>query len=169
MGGKQEKKETSKMGGAKTFKGNKSKKERRGWTLGGYFTVEASLVLPMVIGTVIFVICVLLFWYNRCLMDQDAAMLSVKVVQISGKSIQDREQALKEWRKEFMTDKHYGWDQEDPFLSQRLGRITIRQSGKLILGDFPWMAETVYENADIHPASFLRLCRRMNQDMEGQR
>ena len=44
-----------------------------------YFTVEASLVMPVVIGSVIFVICFLLYWYNRCLMEQDLSVMAVHI------------------------------------------------------------------------------------------
>ena len=36
-----------------------------------YFTVEAALVLPVVIGAILFVIYMMLFQYDRCLLEQD--------------------------------------------------------------------------------------------------
>ena len=51
-----------------------------------YFTVEASLVMPVVIGSVIFVICFLLYWYNRCLMEQDLSVMAVKASQSEAKT-----------------------------------------------------------------------------------
>ena len=46
-----------------------------------YFTVEAALILPLIIGTIVYIICFLLFWYNRCVMEQEIAVYAVKGAQ----------------------------------------------------------------------------------------
>lgn len=46
--------------------------------VGGYFSVEAALVLPAVLGVYLFLIAVLLVQYDRCLLEQDLASMLVK-------------------------------------------------------------------------------------------
>ena len=42
-----------------------------------YFTVEAALVLPLVISILIFVIYMLFYQYDRCLLEQDMGALAL--------------------------------------------------------------------------------------------
>lgn len=46
--------------------------------VGGYFSVEAALVLPAVLGVYLFLFAVLLVQYDRCLLEQDLASMLVK-------------------------------------------------------------------------------------------
>ena len=36
-----------------------------------YMTVEAALIIPIVMGSILFVVYMMLFQYNRCLLEQD--------------------------------------------------------------------------------------------------
>ena len=51
---------------------------------GGYFTVEAAIVLPVVLGVYVFLITVLLVQYDRCVLEQDMASMIVKVSNRTG-------------------------------------------------------------------------------------
>lgn len=42
-----------------------------------YFTVEAALVLPIVIAALLFVIYMMLFQYDRCLLEQDMGAIAL--------------------------------------------------------------------------------------------
>ena len=44
----------------------------------GYFTVEAAMVLPIVIAVILMIIYMWFFQYNRCLMEQDTAILALR-------------------------------------------------------------------------------------------
>ena len=44
---------------------------------GAYLTVEAALILPMVLGVIILVIYLLFFQYDRCLMEQNVGKLAL--------------------------------------------------------------------------------------------
>lgn len=43
----------------------------------GYMTVEASLLLPMVFGVLMFVLSLLFYSYDRCLLEQDVTSILV--------------------------------------------------------------------------------------------
>lgn len=125
-----------------------------------YFSVEASLVLPMVVGSIIFVVCFLLFWYNRCLMEQNLNGLAVKASQSDSGSMEELERELGKWQDEYLTDKHYAWESGEVVTSLRLNWYEFKQDGKLLLGDRTWKAQVTGKAMRIHPTPFLRLCRR---------
>lgn len=43
-----------------------------------YMTIEAGLVLPLVIGVFLFLFEILVYWYDSCLLEQDLAMVAVR-------------------------------------------------------------------------------------------
>ena len=56
-----------------------------------YFTVEAAMVFPFVMGAVLFTIFMFIFQYDRCLMEQDIGML---VLYASNLSMEDGEKTM---------------------------------------------------------------------------
>ncbi|MBE5861320.1 MAG: hypothetical protein E7295_00545 [Lachnospiraceae bacterium] len=141
------------------------KKEKRHGA-GAYFTVEASLVLPIVLGSLIFVICFLLFWYNRCLMEQNTAILTVSVAQVGETSREARQKQLLQWQTGYVTNKHYAWKMSDIHLAVQNKEVQVSRSGQLLLGDRLWRAEASYDALIMNPTAFLRLCRRINLHLE---
>lgn len=132
-----------------------------------YFTVEASLVLPIVIGSIIFVICFLLYWYNRCLMEQDVSMYTIRAAQMTRLTAEDVPREMTAWRREYLTDKHYAWESSDLYISLKHNEIRITRTGRLLLGDRIWNAEVACAARRMDQAGFLRLCRRLEQkDLE---
>lgn len=131
-----------------------------------YFTVEASLVMPVVIGSVIFVICFLLYWYNRCLMEQDLSVMAVKASQSEAKTPEELGKDLRGWREKDMKEKHYAWEMSEVSMSKEKNWITLRRNGKLLMGDRVWRADASSKASQINPASLLRVIRRMRVSTE---
>ena len=140
-------------------------KRRKGY-LEAYFTVEASLLLPVVIGSIIFVICFLLFFYNRCLMEQELSMISIKATQSSAQTPEELEQELKTWRDENLTDKQYAWEMASVSMSRKQNRFEFRREGKLLIGERLWKAEVTGSAPVLNPAAVIRLCRRLYLNLE---
>lgn len=134
--------------------------KRSGKRVGAYFTVEASLVIPIVIGSIVFIICFLLYWYNRCVMEQDLAMLAVEVTQSRAESVDELEQELRTWKADYMTEKDYAWEMSGVTLEMKGNQMELRRSGHLLLGNFVWKADASCKTMKIHPVTFLRLCRK---------
>lgn len=44
----------------------------------GYFTVEATLIMPIVLFMMIFVISIAFFEYNRCILEEDIKILALR-------------------------------------------------------------------------------------------
>ena len=135
-------------------------RKKRTVSVGGYFTVEASLVLPVVIASIVFIIYVLLYWYDRCLMDQDTAMLAMQAVIREQGTLEETGREVRAWKERNMTDKYVGWQMGELVLTQGKGRIKASREGKLVTDHSLWQARSSYENRILHPAAFLRLCRR---------
>lgn len=134
----------------------------------GYLTVEAALLLPIVIGVIVYVIYFQLFWYNRCLMDQETAMIAVKSVQTGSVDMETIQKEILQWRENFLTDRHVGWEKERPVLTARFNELSISAKGRLKLPYALWNAETTYEVSRINASVFLRGCRKWILRMEGE-
>lgn len=146
------------------------KKERllmgSGRRIDGYFTVEAAMVLPVVIGTIVFIICLQLFLYDRCLMEQDVDMLAVQAVKEYQGNAEQTRAAVLEWKDQNLTDKYMGWRREDLTLSKRFGKLKLEQDGELITDYGLWKANVWSENRLLNAAYFLRGCRKIERIRE---
>lgn len=132
----------------------------------GYLTVEAALLLPFVIGVIVYVIYFQLFWYNRCLMDQETAMTAVRSVQVDSVDMEKIQKEVRQWREEFLTDRHVGWEKEKPVLTAQLNKLSVSAKGSLKLPYALWNAEAAYEVSRINTSVFLRSCRKLILRME---
>ncbi|MCM1120261.1 MAG: hypothetical protein NC543_12980 [bacterium] len=94
----------------------------------GYFSVEAALVLPVVLGVYLFMIVLLFIQHDRCLMEQDMASMLIKAVNYRGTPKQQLEymQGLAtQWDRE-----QYVWIQQaPPYCSIRGQRICLEAAG----------------------------------------
>ena len=134
-----------------------------------YFTVEASLVMPIVIGSIIFVMGFLLFWYNRSLMEQDLSMLAVKGTQVNAEDPEQFLGELRDWQSDNFSEKYYGWTRKGITYSRERNVIRLSEKGMMILGDRIWKAEVTGSALRMNAASFLRTCRRTSIALEDKK
>lgn len=136
-----------------------------------YFTVEATLVLPFVIGAILFGIYILLFQYNRCLTEQDAG-----VTAMWGSALEGEVPEIEEWIGERLSQWHEGkfvaWETEKFQVQIRGKYMTVEMAGKLA---FPapgwnfwneenvWHFETGYRYARLNPMDFVRMCKKWKE------
>lgn len=135
----------------------------------GYLTVEAALLLPFVIGVIVYVIYFQLFWYNRCLMDQETAMTVVKAVQADSIDRDMTREDIVQWRKEFLTDRYVGWESDKPVLTVQLNKLSVSMGGRLRMPNASWNAEETYAASRIDASVFLRQCRKILLRMEEEK
>lgn len=134
-----------------------------------YFTVEAAMVMPIVIFVIILLIYLVLFQYNRCLMEQDMGALALK-----GCSMQeDDKEALMQTLGYYAnkTDKHkyVMWNMSDAEIKLEAGNIEVTQKGELnfpfsnFMGkiDSRWNATAAYKNQRINPVYYIRMYRKV--------
>ena len=153
----------------KKMHGRVRQEDMHGNGVKAYFTVEASLVMPIVIGSIIFVMGFLLFWYNRCLMEQDLSMLTVKGSQIKEEDPEKFLEELRDWQREYFPEKYYGWTRGEITYSRERNVIRLNEKGKMILGDWVWKAEVTGKASRMNVASFLRTCRRTSMALEDEK
>jgi len=126
-----------------------------------YFTVEAALVFPVVMGTIIFIICMLLFQYDRCLMEQDLGAAALWGSRLEASDAAELREKMQKRLADIYQDKYVAWEhtlmkailQKNRFSVQGEGRLALWRSGDA------WSVEAVYEYDRLSPVTFIRLCR----------
>ncbi len=142
-----------------------------------YFTVEAALVFPTVLGTLLFVIYMLFFQYDRCLLEQDlaAAALWGGSAQIS--HMEELEERTHARLGEMYQEKYVAWELTALEATVERNRFVVCGSGRVMF-PFPgwnfwisqrlWGMEAEYDCDRLSPVTFIRHCRRladfMNED-----
>lgn len=137
-------------------------------TLNAYLTVEAALVMPIVIGTLLFIVYMLLFQYNRCLTEQDLGAMALWGGTVEETESQTLEQMTRERMAGLYREKYAAW--QFTKLEAGLKNNSFRVTGEAQLqfpfagwnfwgGDTIWSTEAEYEYRRFSPVTFIRLCR----------
>jgi hypothetical protein len=135
----------------------------------GYFTVEAALILPIVLWVFLFLIYQMLFQYNRCLLEQDTGMIALRgsVMPLEHTDL------LKAVQKEYGSinqNKYVMFRQEEPHFTVTGGAITVETGGYLPaslppiirpqIPDSIWRTEVTFHNDRTNPVLFIRSCQK---------
>ena len=75
-----------------------------------YFTVEAALVVPMVISTILFIIYMLFFQYDRCLMEQDMGALIIWGCSVESSDEEKFKESIRERIQGIYQEKYVAWE-----------------------------------------------------------
>lgn len=137
--------------------------------LGAYLTVEASLLLSIVIGVILLVVYLLFFQYDRCLMEHTTGVLGVRGCTLQ---IKDKESLLMELVEygEQKDGRYLAWDLEDVIVQLKGNTVFVKRDGKLrfpfrsmLLGsvDREWESSIVFKNYRIEPVEFIRNWRKV--------
>ena len=136
-----------------------------------YFTVEATLVLPFAIGAILFGIYMLLFQYNRCLVEQDAGMMAMWGSTLSGEMSEVEEQIGERFSR-WYEGKYAAWETEK-FQVQVHGKYVIAEMAGQLAFPVPewnfwnkknvWCFETGYRYARLNPVDFVRMCKKWKE------
>lgn len=134
-----------------------------------YLTVEAALVMPVVLGVVLLVIYLLFFQYDRCLMEHSVGVLAMRGCTLQ---ISDREELVMQIVEQSRQEdaRYLAWDMEDLSVKLQGNRMHVERTGLL---EFPfrglmfwsedteWGSSIIYENYRIKPVDFIRKCRKV--------
>ena len=129
-----------------------------------YFTVEAALVMPFVLGAVFLTMYLLIFQYDRCLMEQSAGVLLLRGCSLQ---IEDGKALVSELLSQSENDDrvYVAWSMEEPEISLRGNIVTVKRKGELGFpvggiafweGENHWESEADYKGYRIAPVSFIR-------------
>ena len=102
-----------------------------------YFTVEAAMVIPLVVGVILFAVYMLLFQYNRCLLEQDAGMLAVWGSTLSGET-ETLEWQIKNRLSGVGWDKYVAWEMETLRINVKNNSCSVGVAGYLRIPEFTW-------------------------------
>lgn len=137
-----------------------------------YFTVEAALVLPVVIAVLLFVIYMMLFQYDRCLLEQDLGGIALWGALVDASDAEDLAQKTRERLREMYRDKYVAWKitkldaglDGNKFHANGAGQLTfpvpkwnIWSSGNV------WGTEADYSYSRMSPVTFIRLCHKFQE------
>ena len=146
---------------------------------GAYFTVEAALVLPLVMSAMLLSIYLFCFQYDRCLMEQDMGSLILwcKEVRLDSKNTEkDQEEKIKIRVGEIYMDKYVGWEMTAVDVKLEKNRISATGCGQIV---FPvpgwnmwndnnlWEEKATYESATISPVFYIRQLRKLDDLLHG--
>ena len=131
----------------------------------GYFSVEAAMVFPLVVGTILSLIYLGFYQYDRCMLEFDVAMVA-----LTGYSCDEQEwemalDAMEKAALKIAKGRYIAWESGNINIEITGNRIRASGGGKLC---FPfgflihkgvngvWEAKRSYENRRINPVEFVR-------------
>lgn len=138
--------------------------------LQAYFTLEASLLLPFVLGIILMIVYLWFFQYDRCLLEQDMGALALR----GSASVLEEKETRMRWlegqEKKREKEKYVGWEEGNVEMKLEKNILKVEGSGRV---RFPfsgmnfwreatvWEAEAAYENRITSPVLFVRTCRKL--------
>ncbi len=118
-----------------------------------YMTVEASLIMPVVLIVYLLLIQYCLWIYDRCVLEQDMAAVLLRCNNTNEEAWQ---QIYKEWDRE-----KYIWIiPEKPILQQKAGKLKLIEAAD---GGTLGEIQVHYEAQQVSPISWLRMKRQFVQ------
>lgn len=136
----------------------------------GYFTVEAALVLPLVMGALIFTVFLFIYQYDRCLLEQDMNLLAVCGGTAAAESEGELETSIRKKTSELYADKYAAWEMKELQVTVKSGKVSVTGEGILRLPlpewnffgkENLWGARVCRETRRISPADYVRLYRKL--------
>ena len=146
---------------------------QRGKNYDAYFTVEAALVLPLVMSAVLVEIYLFCFQYDRCLMEQDMGSLllwcnAVRMENVG--TVNEQEEKIHTRTDEIYGDKYVSWEmtvvdvqlEKGKFLVTGHGQLTFPVPGWNLWNDNNlWESKVTYKCESISPAFYIRQIRKL--------
>ena len=131
-----------------------------------YFTVEAAIPYPIILSVILLMTYLLLFQYDRCLLEQDIGKATVL---IGSKWTLTKEQLNDYMQKKalhFDEEKYIAWENEDPLwklekndvILEKAGRLRYPFAGMGTQGKY-WSAKASFQVDRISPVFWLRRSR----------
>lgn len=140
-----------------------------------YFTVEAAMILPLTMGIYIMLIYVMFYQYDRCLLEQDMAVLAVRGALMDGKN----EEVMTSLRSQVYqrdTERFPVFSHGTVKAEAGEGKVTVSGDGTVRvpfrdftawMGDDGWTVYAEYTARRFNPVDFIRICKKIAGRMEG--
>ena len=128
----------------------------------GYMTVEASMVLPIAFGVIMFVLSLLFYSYDRCLLEQEVAALIVRSEYLAGEDLEEKVRNVDGAVREWYLDKYVWMDIEVPEIQVGANGIQVKAKGTF-LGPFFGTALVEREEMRLSPTFLIRQNRKLKE------
>lgn len=96
-----------------------------------YFTVEAAILYPIILSVILLMTYLLLFQYDRCLLEQDIGKATV----LSGSKWTLTKEQLNDYMQKkalhFDEEKYIAWENEDPLWNLEKNDVILEKTGRL--------------------------------------
>lgn len=138
-----------------------------------YFTVEAALVLPLVISAMLLVTYLFCYQYDRCLLEQDMGSLALWSSSTASGYVEDTEELnklLQHHAADIYQGKYVAWKSTKVEVRLEKNQVSVSGSGELT---FPvpgwnlwnnsshWEAKTSFQNSRPSPVFYIRQYRKL--------
>lgn len=136
----------------------------------GYFTVEAALLFPFVTGVILLVIYLWFFQYDRCLLELDTGILSLRGSVLYTEQKKNIMEKLERESDRLSVEKYIAWEKGPFKVKLEKDKVYAKGEGEVVFpfkglafwnGGSLWKIEAACENHIINPALFLRTCRKI--------
>lgn len=135
-----------------------------------YFTVEAALILPLVMSAVLMEIFLLMFQYDRCVLEQDVNRMTIYAASVAGDTTEELEQKIRSRMETISMEKYLAWSMEKFQLEMVRGNVEVNGAGSfelpltewnLFTGESAWRAGVKRKAIKVSPTDFIRLYRKV--------
>lgn len=133
----------------------------------GYMTVEAAMVLPVAFGVVMFVLSMLLYSYDRCLLEQDLSALIVRSEYLEEGTLAEKEQCMSAEIAQLYLDKYVWMDVVVPKLVVKEESVRIQAEGSF-RGAFCEDVVVERQGMTLSPTFLLRQKIKMDKAIENE-
>ena len=140
-----------------------------------YFTVEAAILYPIILSVILLMTYLLLFQYDRCLLEQDIGKTTV----LSGSKWTLTKEQLNDYMQKkalhFDEEKYIAWENEDPLWNLEKNDVILEKTGRL---RYPfagmgtkekyWSAKASFQVDRISPVFWLRRSRNVQNKRDNR-
>ncbi|MCR4617483.1 MAG: pilus assembly protein [Lachnospiraceae bacterium] len=144
----------------------------------GYFTLEAALIMPIVLGIVFLVIYMWFYAYDRCLMEQDMGTSLASGVYAQNVNEEQRVAGMLAKYSSIYKDQYFGWESGQASASYEMGELSIKQNGQIRFPfgglrfwdeDNTWSHERLYKATIIKKIFGIRTIRKLEGLIQGEK
>lgn len=142
--------------------------------LNAYFTVEAALVLPLVMGAMIMGLYLFCYQYDRCILEQDIGSLliySCAMAEENADSTEDIRENIELRAGALNRKKYAAWELTGLDIKIEKNRISLTGQGQLTFPvpgwnfwnkDNVWEAKVSYDSGRLSPVYYIRQYRKVH-------
>ena len=130
-----------------------------------YFTVEAALIIPLVLGILVFLIFIMFYQYDRCLLEQDIGMVVFWGATVRAHNNQQLMEEVQNREANIYWEKYILFYPQEMKASIGNGKVSVEKRGDISIlfsglstvpGLKSWEITTCYTNRRLSPKFILR-------------